>query len=105
MVYIHLVDHSSMGAPEVPNNIEKTIRDKFSGTLILSGGYDHERAEHDLQRDAGDLVAFGKPFLANPDLVERYRQNAELNEPDQSTFYTPGPKGYTDYPELAAKEV
>src|ERR1039458_1569348 len=70
-------------------------------TLILSGGYDAARAESDLAAGKCDLIAVGKPFLANPDLVERWKTGAAGNAPDMATFYTPGPKGYTDYPALA----
>ena len=76
-------------------------RSAFGGTFILSGGYDAARAEADLAEKKGDLVAFGRPFLANPDFIERARKGAEMNAPDMGTFYTPGPKGYTDYPTLA----
>ena len=100
LAYIHLVDHSSMGAPVVPDSIKETFRREFKGALILSGGYDVERAEGDLEAGKCDLIAVGRPFLANPDLVERWKTGAALNEPDMSTFYSPGPKGYTDYPAL-----
>jgi N-ethylmaleimide reductase len=100
--YIHLVDHSSMGAPAVPEAMKATFRKEFKGTLILSGGYDADRAENDLAEGKCDLVAFARPFLANPDLVERWKTGAALNVPDVDTFYTPGPKGYTDYPALRA---
>ena len=100
LLYVHLVDHSSMGAPKVPDSIKQTFRDTFKGALILSGGYDAARAEADLAARKADLIAIGKPFLANPDLVERWQQGAAANEPDMSTFYTPGAKGYTDYPAL-----
>jgi N-ethylmaleimide reductase len=100
LVYIHLVDHSSMGAPEVPASMKATFRKLFKGNLILSGGYDAARAESDLAAGKCDLIAVGKPFLANPDLVVRWKAGAALNEADMSTFYTPGAKGYTDYPTL-----
>jgi N-ethylmaleimide reductase len=103
LAYIHLVDHSSQGAPIVPDSMKATFRASFKRTLILSGGYDAARAESDLGAAKGGLIAFGKPFLANPDLVARWKQNAALNAPDMSTFYTPGPKGYTDYPALVAQ--
>ncbi len=96
--YIHLVDHSPMGAPAVPDSIKQTFRKYFSRTLILSGGYDAVRAEADLAANKCDLVAVGRPLLANPDLLARWKSGAALNEPDMSTFYTPGPAGYTDYP-------
>jgi N-ethylmaleimide reductase len=97
IVYMHIADHSSMGAPEVKPSVKKSIRDNFNGTVILSGGYDAERAEKDLQEDNGDLVAFGRPFISNPDLVTKLRNGTELTKPDSSTFYSPGAKGYTDY--------
>lgn len=100
LVYIHLVDHSPMGAPVVPDSIKKMFRDTFKGKLILSGGYDAARAESDLAAGKCDLIAVGRPILANPDLVERWKTGAALNDVDMSTFYTPGAKGYTDYPAL-----
>lgn len=100
LLYIHLVDHSSMGTPEVSIDLKKSIKDQFGGTIILSGGYNKDRAEQDLANELGDLVAFGRPFLANPDLVERLKQDSELNQPKFDTFYTPGETGYTDYPTL-----
>jgi N-ethylmaleimide reductase len=98
LAYVHTVDHSSMGAPEVPPSMKQKIRAAFKGNLLLSGGYDKARAEKDLQEKRGELVAFGRPFIANPKLVSKMRENKPLREPDQSTFYTPGEKGYTDYP-------
>ncbi len=100
VLYIHLVDHSAGGAPQVPDLIKKMFRSTFKGALILSGGYDAARAEADLAAHKANLIAVGKPFLANPDLVERWKKGAALNTMDVSTFYTPGPKGYTDYPTL-----
>jgi N-ethylmaleimide reductase len=100
LVYIHLVDHSSMGAPKVPDSMKATFRKLFKGTLILSGGYDAARAESDLAAGRCDLIAVGRPFLANPDLIARWKSGAAVNAPDMSTFYTPGAKGYTDYPTL-----
>lgn len=99
-IYVHLVDHSAMGAPVVPNSIKQSFRDHFCGTMILSGGYDAARAEADVDSGRADLVAVGRPFIANPDLITRWQEGAALNEPDSSTFYTPGAKGYTDYPAL-----
>ncbi|MGA7178543.1 MAG: alkene reductase [Thiobacillaceae bacterium] len=100
LLYIHLVDHSPMGAPPVPQSVKSTFRSVFKGTLILSGGYDAARAESELVAATCDLVAMARPFLANPDLVTRWKSGAIVNEPDVETFYTPGPKGYTDYPML-----
>jgi N-ethylmaleimide reductase len=101
LAYIHLVDHSAMGAPPVPDSIKAVFRNAFKGALILSGGYDAARAEGDLAAGKCDLVAVGKPFLANPDLVARWQTGAPLNAPDPATFYTPGAKGYIDYPSLS----
>jgi N-ethylmaleimide reductase len=98
IVYIHLVDHSSMGAPPVPATTKERLRAAFAGTLILSGGYDRERAEADLQAKRGDLIAFGRPFLSNPRLVSKLKHGSPLRAPDFATFYTPDNKGYTDYP-------
>jgi N-ethylmaleimide reductase len=102
LLYLHLVDHSSMGAPPVPADFKLALREGFDGLFILSGGFDHARAEQALLDRRGDLIAFGRPFLANPDLVARMRQDAALNPPDEASFYVPGAKGYTDYPALAA---
>ena len=96
LFHIHLVDHSAMGAPLVPQ-IKDTFRKEFKGVLILSGGYDAVRAESDLETGSADLIAVGRPLLANPDLI------CPHNPPDKDTFYTPDAKGYTDYPVLAAQ--
>jgi N-ethylmaleimide reductase len=101
IAYLHLVDHSSMGAPAVPESTKAAIRKAFRGALILCGGYDRARAEADLEAGRADLIAFGRPFIANPDLVERLRTHMALAAPDPTTFYTPGEAGYTDYPALA----
>lgn len=104
LIYVHVVNHSSMGAPEVPGEIYKALREAFPNNLVLSGGYDFDRANEDLEKGWGDLVAFGRPFISNPDLVERFRRGAELADADPDTFYAPGPDGfadgYTDYPTL-----
>ncbi len=100
LLYIHLVDHSPQGAPPVPASMKATFRQTFKRTLILSGGYDAARAESDLAAGKCDLIAVGRPMLANPDMVTRWKTGAALNTPDSATFYTPGPKGYTDYPTL-----
>jgi N-ethylmaleimide reductase len=101
LLYIHLVDHSSTGAPPVPDSMKATLRKMSNCALILSGGYDPVRAENDLQANKGDLIGVAKQVLANPDLPKRWQTGAALNAPDLSTFYTPGPKGYSDYPALA----
>jgi N-ethylmaleimide reductase len=67
---------------------------------MTNNGYDRELAVEAVAQGKTDLVAFGKPFIANPDLVQRLKDNAPLNAPDQATFYGGGAKGYTDYPLL-----
>ncbi|MEM9328307.1 MAG: alkene reductase [Bacteroidota bacterium] len=98
LVYVHLVDHSAMGAPAVDIETKKAIRDAFGGTIIVSGGYNRDRATQDLDDGLGHLVAFGRPFIANPDLVSRMKEGKEIAQPNFDLFYTPGPAGYTDYP-------
>jgi len=99
IAYIHLVDHSAMGAPPVPLEIKKLIRSNFKNRLILSGGYDQQRAEADIQSGLGDLIAFGRPFIDNPDLVERFENNWPLSKDlKMDLFYSADEKGYTDYP-------
>lgn len=109
LVYLHLVDHSGMGAPVVPPSVVNDIRERFQRTLILSGSYDAARAEEVLESGLADLIAFGRPFIANPDLVERLETGAELTLPDPATFYAPGSngfeQGYIDYPVLAEEQV
>jgi N-ethylmaleimide reductase len=88
-----------MGAPAVPIEMKKAIHERFKGSIILSGGYTKERAEDDLKSGFANLIAFGRPFINNPDLVERFAHALPLaNELDMNTFYTPGEKGYTNYP-------
>ena len=89
-----------MGAPAVPDSMKATFRSVFKGKLILSGGYDAAQAESDLAAGKADLIAVGKIFLANPDLVARWKAGAVLNTLDMNTFYTADAKGYTDYPTL-----
>ncbi len=99
IVYIHLVDNSAMGVPAVPLDLKKQIRSLFKNTLILSGGYDLERAESDIQGGLGDLVAFGRPFINNPDLVDRFKNNLPLSQDlKMDLFYSADETGYTNYP-------
>ena len=100
LLYVHVLDHSAMGAPAVPAEIKATLRQAFDGPFIAAGGFDRASAEQVLASGQADLVAFGRPFLANPDLVARMKGDKPTNEIDMSTFYTPGAKGYTDYPAL-----
>ncbi|WOI45333.1 alkene reductase [Acidovorax sp. BLS4] len=101
LLYVHVLDHSAMGTPPVPAQLKADLKAAFDGPFILAGGLDKAGAERALEGGLADLTAFGRAFIANPDLVERMRQGAPLNAPDPATFYTPGAQGYTDYPALA----
>lgn len=101
LAYLHVLDHSSMGAPPVPSELKASMHAAFKGPFILAGGFDRDSAERALADGRADLIAFARSFLANPDLVARMHNSSTLIVPDDSTFYTPGPKGYTDYPILA----
>ena len=98
ILYVHVVDHSCMGAPEVKPSVKRKIRDSFKNIVILSGGYDAKQAEHDLSEKKGDLFAFGRPFISNPHLVSKLKNKKPLLAADQKSFYTADEKGYTDYP-------
>jgi N-ethylmaleimide reductase len=76
------------------------LRQAWNGVLITNGGYDKARAEAAIRAGAADAVAFGVPYIANPDLVERLRADAALNAADSATFYGGDAHGYTDYPSL-----
>lgn len=102
LMYIHVLDHCAMGTPPVPAQLKADLRAAFDGPFILAGGLDKASANAALKDDLADLAAFGRAYIANPDLVERLQQDKPLNAPDPSTFYTPGAQGYTDYPALAA---
>ena len=102
LMYVHVLDHSALGAPPVPAVLKAGLRAAFKGPFILAGGFDKDSAERALAAGQADLIAMGRAFLANPDLVDRMRRGQPLNAPDPSTFYTPGEQGYTDYPALAA---
>lgn len=107
LAYLHVINPAAAalenGAAPDPAALRmlKLLREKFHGTLILAGGFDHDTAEAWLQQGKADLIAFGRKFLANPDLPERFRTHAHLNAADQSTFYGGSAKGYTDYTSLA----
>lgn len=104
LAYLHVVDPSTLGATEDVRlrgaQLITTIRKDYRGRLILCGDYSTERAEHALCAGNADLIGFGRPFISNPDLPERMRENAILATPDESTFYSGGPHGYVDYPTL-----
>ncbi|HVZ03508.1 alkene reductase [Hyphomicrobium sp.] len=90
---------------EGPDAISAELKKLFGGVLIANEGFTKQTAEAVISSGAADAVAFGKLFIANPDLPERFKLGAPLNTPDPSTFYAQGPKGYTDYPPLARTEA
>ena len=96
--YLHIVEPTTGDHQRLAS--EALLRQAFGGTLMLNGGYDNESGDAAIGSGAADLVSFGVPFIANPDLVKRYAENASLNTPDQSTMYGGGAEGYTDYPAL-----
>jgi len=103
LAYLHLIEVVEAdlrhGGTEVPTSY---LRDRFTGTLIVNGGYDLDKSNAVLSSHKADLVAFGTLYIANPDLPQRFALNAPLNPADPSTFYGGGEKGYIDYPFLAA---
>jgi N-ethylmaleimide reductase len=105
LAYLHLVNNSSLGSPDVPDSVFSKLREMYNGNVILNGGFSKEEAEKSIAGNKADLVSFGRSFIANPDLVHRFKNDLELNEPHYDTFYTPGKEGYTDYPLYEEKEA
>lgn len=102
LLYLHLVEGSTGGPREVDNGFDlQILRRLFKGLYMANNGYDLALAVKARQQGLADLIAFGRPFISNPDLVERLRLGAPLNALDASTLYGGGAKGYTDYPSLA----
>ncbi|MGK5056669.1 alkene reductase [Janthinobacterium sp. LB2P49] len=101
LMYVHVLDHSASGTPPVPEALKSALRAAFHGPFILAGGFNKTSAEQALNEGIADLIAMGRPFLSNPDLVARMRQDEPLNPLDPATLYTGGAQGYTDYPALA----
>ena len=102
LAYLHLSEpfNDVTAVPGAEPNIAKHYRPLYKGTLMINSMFNRERGNQVIKDNLADLVAFGKPFISNPDLVERFEKNAELARWDENTFYTPGEKGYTDYPPL-----
>ncbi len=100
LAYLHLVEPmlSLENHPLMVSHVAKHFRNHYSGTLITAGNYTPESGREALEKGYADLVAFGRLFIANPDLPERIHANAPLNTPDPDTFYTRGAEGYVDYP-------
>ncbi|HNC51062.1 MAG TPA: alkene reductase [Accumulibacter sp.] len=100
IAYLHVYDQSGSWIHDSQSDLLQQLRSCYSGTMILCGGFDAARAEAALRADSGDLIAFGKHFIANPDLVERLRIAAPLASWHSSTIYKGGANGYIDYPTL-----
>ena len=104
LAYLHLLQpmHPVDGIPYAVVDVAKHYRPIYKGTLMINKGYTFETGNAVIEKSLADLVSFGTPFISNPDLVERFRTGAALSEPDKATFYTPGSKGYVDYPAMGA---
>ncbi|MFP3874304.1 MAG: alkene reductase [Thiohalophilus sp.] len=96
LAYLHLLEGDMINKSRTLDY--RALRDQFDGPYMANNGYDKTRAQAAIEQGDADLIAFGVPFLANPDLVRRFKEDLPLNEPDQSTFYGGDEKGYTDYP-------
>ena len=105
LTYIHVIEGATGGPRDFATFDYASLRKRFRGAYIANNGYDFELATRQLDAGAADLIAFGKPFISNPDLVERLKRGAPLNAWDKATFYGGGAKGYTDYPTLEAAEA
>ncbi|MGP7732686.1 alkene reductase [Oceanimonas smirnovii] len=103
LAYLHLMRGDFLGEQQL--DVVTPAREHYRGNLILNMGYDREEANAAVQSGQAQAIAFGVPFIANPDLVERMQAGAELNEADPATFYTQGAEGYNDYPTLAAADA
>jgi N-ethylmaleimide reductase len=107
LAYLHIVnpalEQMQNGKEHDPQALKmvRVIRKKYQGTLIIAGGFEADSAARWLREGLADLIAFGRKFIANPDLSERLRIGAPLNKDDPTTYYGGGEKGYTDYPSLA----
>lgn len=101
LVYLHVVEGATGGPRDVAPFDYASLRKRFRNTYIANNGYDRELAAARLAEDQADLFAFGRPFIANPDLVERLKTDAPLAALDPKTLYGGGAAGYTDYPALA----
>ncbi len=102
LAYIHIIEGVTQGPREVSGGFDlQLLRAAFKGSYIANNGYDLTLAIRARQQALADLIAFGRLFIANPDLVERFRVGASLNVPQRATFFGGGAAGYTDYPLLS----
>jgi len=100
LAYLHVMRADFFGLQKA--DVIPAVREVYNGHLMVNMGYSAEEAATLISQNGADSVAFGTAFLANPDLPERIKAGAELNQPDPATFYTSGPEGYTDYPTMSA---
>ena len=101
--YLHVIEGDTGGTP-VPPFDYKEIKRRFGGIVIANNGFDKARANEAIQEGRADLIAFGKPFIGNPDLVTRLYLDAPLAPANRETFYGGADQGYTDYPLLRGVE-
>ena len=104
LAYLHVVEGATGGPRDIAPFDFQALRKAFSGAYIANNGYTRELAIETLAAGKADLIAFGRPFISNPDLVERLRRDAPLNDLKKETLYGGGAEGYTDYPALEAAE-
>ena len=102
LAYIHVIEGATQGARDILPFDFRALRRAFRGAYIANNGYNREMAIEAVESGAADLIAFGRPYIANPDLVERLRAGAPLAEIDRATLYGGSEHGYTDYPAMAA---
>lgn len=102
LAYVHISNRKAIISGDAGPSFLKRFRDAYKGTLILAGEYTQAEGQRDLEEGLCDLVAFGRPFISNPDLVKRLKNAWPLTPPNPSTFYGGGEYGYTDYPTYEA---
>lgn len=102
LAYLHI---SGFGTSNSVQEVAKKYRSIYKGNYMINGSFTKELAEEAIDSGLADLVSFGRPFIANPDLVERFKENAPLNEPDRDTFYGGTEIGFTDYPTLKEQHL
>lgn len=103
--FIHMIEGSTGGDRNLPGFDYAWARATFKGTYMVNNGYTRDMAIDAVESGKADAVSFGRAYIANPDLVQRFLKNAPLNEPNPQTFYAPGPEGYIDYPSLESEAV
>src|ERR1700742_1260434 len=105
LAYIHVIEGATGGPRDIAPFDYGSLRKRFKQAYVANNGYDFDLANKQLDAGAADLIAFGKPFISNPDLVERLKKGAPLNAWDKNTFYGGGAKGYTDYPAMGGAQA